>query len=77
MNLFWVILSIAALTVLLILLISYICFRMVFFVPRKLVTVPKAGHGLVYVADNDLYFNSVVEFSSENDVPTKIHQKPM
>ena len=35
MNLFWVILSIAALTVLLILLISYICFRMVFFDPKN------------------------------------------
>ena len=45
--------------------------------PKKLVTVPKAGHGLVYVVDNDLYFNSVVEFFTENGVPTKIHQKPL
>ena len=27
--------------------------------PKRLVTIPKAGHGLVYVVDNDLYFNSV------------------
>lgn len=44
---------------------------------KRLVTVPKAGHGLVYVVDNDLYFNSVVEFFTENGIPTKIHQKPM
>lgn len=35
MNLFSTILSVTVLAVLLILLISYICFRMVFFVPRK------------------------------------------
>ena len=45
--------------------------------PKRLVTVPKAGHGLVYVIDNDLYFNSVVEFFSENGIPTKLHKKPM
>ncbi len=45
--------------------------------PKRLVTVPKAGHGLVYVVDNDLYFNSVVEFFSENGVPTKLIQKPL
>ena len=45
--------------------------------PKRLVTVPKAGHGLVYVADNDLYFNSVVNFFTENGVPTKLIKKPM
>lgn len=45
--------------------------------PKKLVTVPKAGHGLVYVIDNDLYFNSVVKFFTENGTPTKLHQRPM
>ena len=45
--------------------------------PKKIVTIPKAGHGLVYVVNNDLYFNSVVEFFSENGVPTKLIQKLM
>ena len=45
--------------------------------PKKIVTIPKAGHGLVYVVNNDLYFNSVVEFFSENGVPTKLHKKPI
>lgn len=45
--------------------------------PKRLVTVPKAGHGLVYLVDNDLYFNSVVEFFSENGIPTKLVKKPM
>lgn len=45
--------------------------------PKRLVTVPNAGHGLVYVVDNELYFNSVVEFFTENGIPTKIHQKSM
>ena len=45
--------------------------------PKRLVTIPKAGHGLVYVVDNDLYFNSVTEFFTENGVPTKMIQKPM
>ena len=45
--------------------------------PKRLVTVPKAGHGLVYLVDNDLYFKSVIEFFSENGVPTKLHKKPM
>ena len=45
--------------------------------PKKIITIPKAGHGLVYVVNNDLYFNSVVEFFSENGVPTKLHKKPI
>ena len=39
--------------------------------PKKLVTVPGAGHGLVYLVDNQKYFQSVVEFFSENGVETK------
>lgn len=45
--------------------------------PKKIVTIPKAGHGLVYVVDNDLYFKSVVEFFSENGIPTSLVSKPM
>lgn len=45
--------------------------------PKRLVTVPNAGHGLVYLVDNELYFKSVIEFFSENGVPTKLHKKPM
>ena len=45
--------------------------------PKRLITVPDAGHGLVYVVDNELYFQSVVDFFTENGIPTKIHQKPM
>ena len=40
--------------------------------PKKLVTVPGAGHGLVYLVDNRKYFQSVVEFFSENGVETKL-----
>lgn len=39
--------------------------------PKRLVTVPNAGHGLVYLVDNKGYFNAVVEFFSENGVETK------
>ena len=42
--------------------------------PKKLVTVPEAGHGLVYLVDNQKYFQSVVEFFSENGVETKLVQ---
>lgn len=45
--------------------------------PKKIVTIPNAGHGLVYVVDNDLYFNSVVEFFTENGVPTTLVNKPL
>lgn len=45
--------------------------------PKRLVTVPKAGHGLVYLVDNNLYFKSVTEFFSENGVPTKLIKKPV
>ena len=40
--------------------------------PKKLVTIPGAGHGLVYLVDNPKYFQSVVEFFSENGVETKL-----
>lgn len=40
--------------------------------PKRLVTIPGAGHGLVYVVDNDRYFKAVVEFFSENGVQTKL-----
>lgn len=40
--------------------------------PKRIVTVPKAGHGLVYLVDNKKYFQSVVEFFTENGVETKL-----
>ena len=40
--------------------------------PKRLVTVPNAGHGLVYLVDNKGYFQAVVEFFSENGVETKL-----
>ena len=43
--------------------------------PKRLVTVPKAGHGLVYMVDNDGYFKAVVEFFSENGIPTSLVNK--
>lgn len=45
--------------------------------PKKIVTIPKAGHGLVYLVDNDCYFKSVVEFFSANGVPTTLVKKPL
>ena len=39
--------------------------------PKRLVTVKDAGHGLVYVVDNDTYFKAVTEFFTENGVPTE------
>ena len=40
--------------------------------PKRLVTVPSARHGLVYLVDNEKYFQAVVEFFSENGVETKL-----
>ena len=40
--------------------------------PKKLVTIPGAGHGLVYLVDNQKYFQSVVEFFSENGIDTRL-----
>lgn len=45
--------------------------------PKKLVTIPNAGHGLVYLVDNELYFDSVVNFFTENGIPTKLVKKPI
>ena len=45
--------------------------------PKRLVTVPDAGHGLVYVVDNDGYFKSVCEFFTENGVATEVVRKPV
>lgn len=45
--------------------------------PKRLVTIPEAGHGLVYVIDNDKYFNAVCEFFTEHGVETKLIQKPV
>ena len=39
--------------------------------PKRLVTVKGAGHGLVYVVDNEGYFNALTEFFTENGVVTK------
>ena len=44
--------------------------------PKKLVTIPGAGHGLVYLVDNQKYFQSVVEFFTENSVETKLVKEP-
>ena len=43
--------------------------------PKRIITVPKAGHGLVYLVDNNKYFQNVVEFFSENGVETKLVKK--
>lgn len=43
--------------------------------PKRLITVPNAGHGLVYVVDNDLYFKEVVDFFTANGVPTSLVAK--
>ena len=43
--------------------------------PKRLVTIPGAGHGLVYVVDNDSYFKAVCEFFTENGVETKVVEK--
>ena len=45
--------------------------------PKRLVTIPDAGHGLVYVVDNDTYFKEVCDFFTENKIPTKVIKKPV
>ena len=45
--------------------------------PKRLVTIPNAGHGLVYVVDNDTYFKAVCNFFTENGVETKVIRKPL
>lgn len=44
--------------------------------PKKLVTVPKAEHGLVYLVDNPGYFEAVMEFFTQNGVPTSLESSP-
>ena len=43
--------------------------------PKRIVTIPNAGHGLVYVVDNERYFSEVVDFFSENGIPTSLVAK--
>ena len=45
--------------------------------PKRIVTVPKAGHGLVYLVDNNKYFQAVTEFFTENGVETTLVKKPI
>ena len=45
--------------------------------PKQIVTVPKAGHGLVYLVDNAGYFNAVSDFFTKNGIPTKVVNKPL
>lgn len=40
--------------------------------PKRLVTIPGAGHGLGYMLDPEGYLKAVAEFFSENGVPTEI-----
>ena len=40
--------------------------------PKHLVTVKDAGHGLVYLIDNDGYFHAVTKFFTDNGTPTKV-----
>lgn len=40
--------------------------------PKRLVTVPGAGHGLAYLIDNDGYFKNLCEFFTENGVETSV-----
>lgn len=40
--------------------------------PKRLVTIPNAGHGLVYLVDNKRYFEEVVSFFTENGIPTEL-----
>lgn len=40
--------------------------------PKRLVTVPGAGHGLSYPVDQKGYLEAMAEFFTQNGVPTKI-----
>ena len=42
--------------------------------PKRLVTVPGAGHGLAYPVDRAGYLTAVAEFFTENGVPTSVIQ---
>ena len=45
--------------------------------PKQIVTVPKAGHGLVYLVDNAGYFSAVSDFFTKNGIPTKVVNIPL
>lgn len=40
--------------------------------PKRLITVPGAGHGLGYLVDPERYLKAVSEFFTENGVPTEV-----
>lgn len=40
--------------------------------PKQLITIPGAGHGLVYLVDTERYLKEVSDFFTENGVPTKV-----
>lgn len=42
--------------------------------PKRIFTVPGAGHGIVYLVDNPGYLKEVSEFFTENGVPTEIKE---
>ena len=44
--------------------------------PKRLVSVQDAEHGLVYLVDNPGYFEAVMEFFTENGVPTQLVSSP-
>ena len=44
--------------------------------PKRLVTVPDAEHGLVYLVDNPGYFEAVMDFFTENGIPTQLVSSP-
>ena len=43
--------------------------------PKKLVTIPGAGHGLAYIVDSRRYLQAVAEFFSENGTETKLEKQ--
>lgn len=40
--------------------------------PKRLVTIPGAGHGLSYIFDPDEYLQNMAEFFTDNGVPTSV-----
>ena len=43
--------------------------------PKKLVTIPGAGHGLCYMVDRDAYFDELADFFNRNGVPTTVSEE--
>ena len=43
--------------------------------PKRLVTIPGAGHGLCYIIDPETYLNEMADFFTENGVPTRIMEE--